>query len=366
MGMHLSRRAVIPALVVGVPAVAAGAWMLRDTAGFAKAGAALRLPLDLMAQGPTRMAELVRFATLAPNNHNTQAWRFSGDDSQITIAPDPARFTPVVDPDRHHSFVSLGAAAETLGIAASAYGLTARPVFDPAGERLRISLAPGGLADPLVTAVAQRQSNRSIYDGAPLTAPEQDALKQVTAGSEVVLHLVEDATAKTALRDLVVAANADQMDDPAFVAELRDWLRFSEAAALARADGLFSGCSGNPSMPQRLGGVVFPLVYRKASEAAKYSAQIDSSAALVLLVSAGDAPQHWVETGRVLARLTLVATDLGLAHAHFNQAVEVPERRAAVAALMGLTSGRASILLRLGLATPMPFALRRPVAQTLT
>ena len=122
MTVIASRRAVVLGAVVAVPAVAATARFARDTAGCADAGATLRPPLDVAATWPARFAELVRFATLAPNGHNTQAWRFSGEDAQITITPDPARETPAVDPDRHHTFVSLGAAAETLGPAATAYG----------------------------------------------------------------------------------------------------------------------------------------------------------------------------------------------------------------------------------------------------
>jgi len=43
--------------------------------------------------------ELVRFATLAANSHNTQPWKFSIKDSSISIAPDYARRCPIVDPD---------------------------------------------------------------------------------------------------------------------------------------------------------------------------------------------------------------------------------------------------------------------------
>ena len=364
MPVLTTRRAVL-GVAVAVPAVAAVTWLARDTGGFASAGAALRRPLDLAAIGPARMAELLRFATLAPNSHNTQAWVFAGDDTQITLTPDPSRETPAVDPDRHHTFASLGAAAETLGIAASAYGLTASPVFDAARDSLTVTLTPGATASPLLAAVTQRQSNRSIYDGTALTGAELAALSQTVAGSEVALHLITDAPTKSALRDLVIAANTAQMVDSAYVAELRHWLRFSEKAALASGDGLFSGCSGNPSMPQWLGNTIFPLVFRTTTETAKYMAQIDSSPVLALLVSATDTPASWVETGRALARLTLRATALGLAHAHVNQAVEVPAQRTALAALIGLTTGRPSILLRLGRAAPMPYALRRPVADLL-
>ena len=362
MAVLTTRRAVVLGVVVAAPFAVAYTWLVPDPANFEAAGAALRRPLDLTATGPARMAELVRFATLAANSHNTQAWHFSGDDAQITLMPDPTRETPAVDPDRHHTFVSLGAAAETLVIAATAYGLTASPVFDAANDNLTITLTPSATASPLLAAVTLRQSNRSIYDGTALTDADQAALTQTVAGTDVALHLITDAPTKSALRDLVIAGNTAQMADPAFVAELRHWLRFSETAALASGDGLFAGCSGNPSMPQWLGDTIFPLVFRTATETAKYATQIDSSAALALLVSATDTAASWVETGRALARLTLQATALGLAHAHANQAVEVPAQRSALAALIGITTGRPSILLRLGRAAPMPYALRRPVA----
>jgi hypothetical protein len=142
-------------------------------------------------------------------------------------------------------------------------------------------------------------------------------------------------------------------------------LRFSEAEALDQKDGLFSGCSGNPAMPQWIGERVFPAVFKQSSETAKLITQIDSSAAFALLVSASDSPEHWIETGRVLARLTLRATDLGLAHAYLNQPIEVPAQRAALATLLGIATGRPSILLRIGRAASMPYALRRPVADVL-
>jgi hypothetical protein len=365
MAILASRRAVAAGLIAAVPVAAGVSWLARDTESLKRTAAMIRAPLDVSATGDARVSELVRFATLAPNSHNTQPWHFSGDADQIIMMPDPARATPVVDPDDHHMHVSLGAAAETLVVAASGYGLAARSAFDAKTGGIRTMLAPGATVSPLLASVTQRQSNRSTYDGTALDPSDRKALLHEAAGSGVELHMIEEAGAKAALRDLVVAGNITQMEDPAFVVELLSWLRFSEAAALARGDGLFAGCSGNPALPQWIGECIFPLVFTEPSETAKLVAQIDSAAALVLLVSAGDSPAHWVETGRVLARLTLRATELGLAHAHVNQALEVPAQRAAVAAMFGLAAGRPSILLRIGHAAPMPYAVRRPVADVL-
>jgi hypothetical protein len=60
------------------------------------------------------MRELARYATLAPSSHNTQCWKFRLGEQSVSILPDFQRRCPVVDPDDHHLFVSLGCAAENL------------------------------------------------------------------------------------------------------------------------------------------------------------------------------------------------------------------------------------------------------------
>jgi nitroreductase len=84
--------------------------------------------------------ELVRYATLAANSHNTQPWRFRIGQDQISILPDFSRRCPAVDPDDHHLFASLGCAAENLVHAAAAVGLKAMPVFS--ADDAEVSLEP--------------------------------------------------------------------------------------------------------------------------------------------------------------------------------------------------------------------------------
>ncbi len=53
---------------------------------YAQATANIRRPLD--AGAPDAIAELVRFATLAGNGHNTQPWRFVQTPAGVDILPD--------------------------------------------------------------------------------------------------------------------------------------------------------------------------------------------------------------------------------------------------------------------------------------
>ncbi|MFN5998534.1 MAG: Acg family FMN-binding oxidoreductase [Paracoccaceae bacterium] len=357
----MNRRTVLTtagaAAVIGV----AGYWrQVRTVELYDATAAAARAPMDLAASGPERLAELVRMATLAPNSHNTQAWTFTSLPDGIRIAVDTTRRTPVVDPDDHHLYVSLGAAVETLIIAATAYGVTATPKIAADGT-VTLTFADGAAPSPFLSAITLRQSHRGLYDGTALTDADRAALTVDPA-----LRLIEDAATRTALRDLTVAAYGAQMEDAAYRAELKSWLRFSQGAALETADGLFSGCSGSPALPQMLGENLFGALVTAKGQSEALAAQIDSSPALALLVTDPDTPTGRIETGRRLARIGLAATAQGLAMAHTNPALENPEGRAEAAQICGVTSGRPSLLLRLGrTSAPLPYSLRRPTAQTL-
>ncbi len=274
----------------------------------------------------------------------------------------------MVDPDDHHLFASLGCATENLIIAATGYGLQATARFvDDRTPRIEVSLQDAAIArSALIDAIPLRQLTRSDYDGSTLSADERTALLDAASAPDVDLHFIEFADAKTGLGDLIIAGNTSQLENRAFVSELRDWIRFSASAAANNRDGLFAACTGNPTLPNWLGRLIFSMVLRTSSENLKVRRQIDSSAALAVFVSEKDEPANWVQTGRAFQHMALEATRLGLAHAHLNQAVEVSSVRAELARFLGIASGRPSLIVRLGRAAPMAYSLRRSTAAIIT
>lgn len=208
------------------------------------------------------LQELVRMATLAANSHNTQPWTFSIGDQKVSIAPDTSRRTPVVDPDDHHLYVTLGCAAENLVIAAAAQGRAAE-VEIVAGDKQRIAidLSPAAPApNALYQAIPLRQSTRSAYDGQPIAPADMTLLEAAARQEGVSVQFFTAPADRDAILALVIQGNSAQMDDRAWVQELRDWLRFSPASALATGDGLFSACTGNPVMPDWIGGADVPTL----------------------------------------------------------------------------------------------------------
>jgi hypothetical protein len=212
--------------------------------------------------------DLIRYATLAANSHNTQPWRFGVEDNAISLFADETRRTPVVDPDDHHLFVSLGCAVENLAIAAGSTGRPGEIVLEPEdGSVARFVFQAGDAApDPLFDAIPTRQSTRADYDGRAVPSDVLTALERAAADVGVRTILVTDRTQMDQIRDLVVAGNDRQMADPAFLAELKHWLRFNPVSAVASGDGLFSASSGNPLLPTFLGGLAFDAFFSAATE----------------------------------------------------------------------------------------------------
>jgi hypothetical protein len=321
----------------------------------------LRRPLLDSVEPVALLQELVRCATLAPNGHNTQPWMFELSTGRISIRPDFSRRTPVVDPDDHHVWVSLGCAAENMVIAAAALGKHADVNFDP--HEIRITLESGpSEPSPLFAAIFRRQCTRAEYDGQPLAGDVLQDLERAADPSGVRLLLLTERARIESVIEYVTQANGAQMRDPAFVSELKHWIRFDDSQAVLTADGLAARSSGSPTLPSWLGGPLFSLFFREKSENDRYVKHLRSSAAVAVFVGARNDPAGWFEVGRAYEHFALKATALGVRTAFVNQPIEVPAVRSQFAEWLGIGSQRPDLVVRLGRGPLLPYSLRRPVA----
>ena len=342
-------------------------WLTLSAMGSSSDYSASIAPLRATLPNPAHQRDLIRYATLAPNGHNTQPWRFRLGEKRIDILPDFARRTPVVDPDDHHLFISLGAAAENLSLASAARGQPGEVRFDALdGGVVTFDYDSGPMGESaLFDAIPKRQSTRTEYDGRKVGAADLDRLARAAAVPCVDLVLLTDRPRIDRIRDLVVAGNSAQMADAAFVRELKAWLRFNPRRALRTGDGLYSAASGSPALPDWLGPKAFDMFSTAASQNDAYTRQIASSAGIAVFVGAGAGQAHWVAVGQACQRFALQATALGLKHAFINQPVEVAGLRPDLAALIGMTGRRPDIVMRFGYGPAMPWSPRRPVASVI-
>lgn len=313
------------------------------------------------------LQDLVRYGTLAASSHNTQCWRFRVDEQSIAILPDLSCRCPVVDPDDHHLYVSMGCAAENILQAAKAHGLAGQVSFDGTGEgAVHLTFAPcEPETTPLFEAIPHRQCSRTEYDGQPLTPEELVLLTAAGTGDGVRVVMLTSPAEVAMVEAFVVRGNTAQLKNPAFVKELMAWIRFNQAEAERKGDGLYSAASGNPSLPRWLGSLILPLVLRPKPENEKCARQLRSSAGVAVFVSEPSDQAHWVRVGRCYERFALQATVLGIRHAFLNQPVEEAALRPEFAQALGLNAERPDLVVRFGRGPEMPRSPRRPVEAVL-
>ena len=342
---------------------AAGAGCSADQSAYAKAVADLMTPLPANADS----RDLIRYATLAANSHNTQPWMFRIREDAIEIIPDFGRRTPVVDPDDHHLLASLGCAAENLHLAARARALDgAVEIKTGQPDLIRIATGPAAVEESaLLGAIPERQCSRVAFDGRPIPNDVLNRLQRSALGLGTELLLISEKARIESILELVVDANGRQIDNPAFRSELKDWIRFNSSEALAKRDGLYSAATGNPAIPSWLGRALFDLLLSKQTENDRYASHIRSSAGIAVFVAATDDKKGWFDAGRAFQRFALQATVDGLKMAFINQPIEVPAVRAELQKQLKIGSRRPNLMVRIGYGPIMPKSLRRGVNDVL-
>ncbi len=206
---------------------------------------------------------------------------------------------------------------------------------------------------PLFQAISVRQCKRGDYDGQPISPAELRRLEQAGTGNGVSVKLLAARPAMESVLECVVAGHTAQMNDLAFVAELKAWIRFGSEEALRTGDGLFAGATGNPVLPRWLGVRLMGLFFTPKSENERYARQIRNSAGIAVFVSERSDKAHWVAAGRCYQRFALQATALGFRNAFLNQHVEVGAVWLQFAAWLGLASPqRPDLVVRFGRGAP--------------
>jgi hypothetical protein len=305
--------------------------------------------------------KILRSAVKAPSGHNTQPWLFSRKEDGFFIHPDFSRALPVADPQHRELFISLGCLAETAMIAAQYYGY--RPsmqILDPRSEsKISISLQKDEtmVTPGLYPHIHTRQTTRNLFSGRTIPAKDLSQLHDVAGNGNIRLFTGQREVQQ--FSSYIAGANAIQMGNPAFKKELIRWMRFSGKEAMHKGDGLYTACSGIPSMGRMIGSLVLKSFVNAASEHKRYLKQLEYSAAVVLFTSPGDGVEDWINTGMVFQRFALTATQLGLSSSFLNLPCQVAEVREQMIPGLRLKGEFPQLIIRLGYSAKMPYSFRR-------
>ncbi len=306
---------------------------------------------------------LVAQAVKAPSGHNTQPWRFRQNGSVVEIHPDFDRRLPVVDPDDRELFVSLGCAVENLCLAAQTKGYkSAVSVGDKGVITVSLAEEAGVKPSPLFNQIDARQTNRSVYTGEEIALDSLRKLQSVCSEKGISVHYYARQTKQfNDIEQYVLRGNTNQMQNEAFKAELKSWMRFNKKHQDQTLDGLSYAVFGAPNVPRWMAEPIMSMAINAKTQNKADREKIASASQLVLFTTRENSRREWVSLGRTLQRFLLTTTELGVAHAYLNQPNEEAEIASEMTRTLGLDGEYPTILLRIGYGKQQAYSKRRAV-----
>jgi len=321
------------------------------------------------------------YALLAPNPHNRQPWlvRLDGEDG-LTLFCDLERRLPETDPFDRQITLGCGAFLELLSIAAAQEGYRTDLTPFPDGVSLpRLDERPiasvrfvagATKPDPAFAFVAERRTNRNTYEAREVPG---DPLKQLEAAGTlrgVTARTTGEGELSAKLRDISWRGHEMESITQRTMKESADLMRIGRDEVNQWRDGLV--LEGQMIEFARLTGMVTrDALLDVKSDAFKmgmeqFREKAASARAFAWLITAdlgGElARLMQLDAGRAYARLTLKATQLGLAVHPWSQTLqEYPEMQLLYREVHDLIGegGRLQMFVRVGYADPVIAAPRR-------
>ena len=319
---------------------------------------------------------VVEAATRAPSIHNTQPWLFRASGHDLAVHTDPERALSVLDPSGRQRIISCGVAVEFAVVALRAMGRNAEVELlpDPADPDHLATVRAGAdheMTDDdraLAAAIARRHTERAPFEPRTVPAEVLDALQAEAGAFGVWVKPITDSEEEVATVFLISRAEELEQGEPAYRAELEQWLRTDPSAP----DGVPIGAvpSEDPAI-RPSNWLIRDFVVGTRTPAAQEATAPDAPPspverpAVLLMGTTNDDRRAWLEAGRALGRVLLRATEADLAASPLTQALDWPATRRQLTGRLSLV-GHPQMLLRLGYpaqrGTPSG---RRPVGEVL-
>jgi len=295
---------------------------------------------------------LLNYAILAPSSHNSQPWLFNIVGDEIELYADRRRALPSVDPHDRELITSCGAALFHLQIALHHYGYSGRVRTFPRADDpdLLTSVGFGDRRNPseedevLFRTIPKRRTNRMPFEQRPVPNDLLASLENAAKKEGAWLHVLRDESRRGKVADLVAEGDRVQMASASFRRELAAWIHPNRVVSHDGMPAYSMGMSG-------FGSGLAPLIVRTfdvgKGQAAKDRQLATGSPVLALIGSETDAPSDWLDAGRALAHVLLLARASEVWASFLNQPIEVPELRTKLRNELNV-GGFPQLLLRMG------------------
>ncbi len=313
----------------------------------------------------------LRYAVLAPSNHNTQPWHFIVDGDCVTLCADRMRALPVVDPFDRELIISCGAALFNLRVALSRFGLAYAITLFPSPADVDVLAHLRILRDshcdaslpPLFDAMPRRVTTRETFVDEPIPVELQLRLEEAGAAEGADIVCAGNALIRERLATLIAEADQAQFKDPRFRRELASWIHPKRSQDGMPA--LSSGMRVLLDLAVPLVGSVIRTFDLGGGMAAAHHTLAAGSPLLLCIATRADDAAAWLAAGQALERVLLTAADEGITASYLNQPIEVAPLRDTLRAALDLV-GVPQLLLRIGRGRQAPHSPRRPLAEVVS
>lgn len=271
--------------------------------------------------------KILESAILAPSGDNCQPWSLIVKGNQINIINLSERDTSLFNFCQRASLIAHGALIENILIASSAsgYNIKLRPFPDNLNPNLiaTVELEKSEVRDEsLYPYITQRATNRKPYKSIPLTAKQRNTLLNTSSVfANAGVKLVEELDRKAFIAEAIALTDRLVFENPYLHSFLFEHIRWTEEEALKTRDGLYIKTL-ELSAPQAIG---FRLLknwsilqtlnkFGLSKIAAKQAEKLCLSASAIgIIIVDGNTDEDFLTGGRLVQRLWLEATRMGLA-----------------------------------------------------
>lgn len=270
--------------------------------------------------------KIVSAGILAPSGDNCQPWKLYFDGERLHVLIALGRDTSLYNVGEIASCIAIGAMVENMDIAARGLGYSLSVSAFPNGERsplvANIGFVKGeAVDDPLLPAIPQRCVNRRPYHRKPLSSSHRDALTSVVIGQEdAKLCLVESGKDKTRLSSILALNDRIVFENEKLHDFLFTHLRWTKEEIESSGDGMSIDSLELGAFQSRMMKLLSSWKLVRFLNRFGFSRFVPMQAyqlckgasALGILSHSGTGLTSYFLGGRVLQRIWLTATSLGV------------------------------------------------------
>jgi len=310
---------------------------------------------------------ILRYAVLAPSGPNTQPWKLSIMDSEVSIIADFARSLPSLDPSNRTMYLSHGCLLANTLMAAEhfGFGYEAKCLPDgPSGDRSASIKFDKKASEPrfpdLFQEITKRHTNRMSYESRAIETEKLEKLKSCIDKQGFRLDIITDNEGKNTMADILARSQKIQLGNKEMRKELANWIRSNTSDA---RDGLPGYSFGYSDFESYLGKFIFGTFDMSSSRARVETANMIASPAVAVLSTDNDDKLTWIKAGMLFEILFLKATRLKVMFDLFSQPIAIPDLRQEMSQM--LNTKYPQLLIRMGYAQPSKHTPRRLVEEVL-